>query len=645
MPSSAASKRFLQVYATLPPDAQQLLVQKQLAPLLDIVSKDRRNKATTSATQLQQRYARMPLLNLKAKKAEISALLLELARDSKRALIKERSRREQLIAEALHSLTHWLNDIWKVVYEFRTNFRLAHTCLLFACDALDQIGNGCGGCKCFYASIFVPIKITRSTGKLVKSFMLNGAHNLENVILWIWRDLFITILATGTRRQKSIVPDMLDDIRILLGWRSLEQLLRGGSKSSSEDDEDDENDELVARDSDHMHTIVDDDGDQNYISDDWSTICDELYPTSFYAAHWSWRIADQQPQLRDLVHAALLDIFKVTPSGPLYTTMLAIAEDEDELEEELHPLVMSVAGHSSDNLAAALRIMSLNNRSDSIDILLRTYKHLMRPQDAASMQFAVLIMSGDFINRPHATSIIEEELLDVTKVFRAAIRANFCNIDSEGNKTELMQILTLRRDSLNRRTRVARWVKSVVTPQVETPHPMALAALMIGLPLPPGVDNNDEGDILGYFELEGDEPEIEELREEFRPNIKGRLQGWVDTAVAVKGGPALLMKVYAKIVGEMPFLKANDIVEEMSTRVADRPSKLFVADGLDGYRDFCEKQAMNLAAARRKANRAAGAAGSTARAGASGSRSSGSGATPSVSHTTPSTSGPIENVG
>lgn len=62
--------------------------------------------------------------------------------------------------------------------------------------------------------------------------MLNGAHNLENVILWIWRDLFITILATGSKRQRTLVPDMIDDIRILLGWRSLEQLLRGGSKST-----------------------------------------------------------------------------------------------------------------------------------------------------------------------------------------------------------------------------------------------------------------------------------------------------------------------------------------------------------------------------------------------------------------------------
>lgn len=81
--------------------------------------------------------------------------------------------------------------------------------------------------------MFISVKITRSSGKVVKSFTLIGAHNLEKIVLWIWRDLFITVLATGTKRQRSVVPDMMDDIRILLGWRALEQLLRGGTKGMS----------------------------------------------------------------------------------------------------------------------------------------------------------------------------------------------------------------------------------------------------------------------------------------------------------------------------------------------------------------------------------------------------------------------------
>lgn len=317
---------------------------------------------------------------------------------------------------------------------------------------------------------------------------------------------------------------------------------------------------------------------------------------------------------------------------------------------------MAVAGHSSENLSAALRILSLNNRTDSVNNLLKAHKHLLRPQDAASLQFAVLVMSSSFFYRAHACSIVEEELLDVSNVFRAAIRFSFCNITSESNKTELTQILALRVDSLNRRTRVERWVKGILTPQADTAHPMALAALMIGIPLPPGIEGADEGDMLGYFEVDGDDPEVEDLRDEFRPNIKARLQGWVDTAIAIKGGPALLTQVYSKIIGDMPYLNAKDVVEEMSARcvwmnplagrrgltpmyrIADRPSKLHVSDALEAFKEFCEKQRSRITAAEAKATRTKTTA-STSRAPVSGS-----GSTSSVPRRVPPASDPIEDV-
>lgn len=137
--------RFMEVYDKLPPDAQQLLVRKKLAPLLNAVPRNKVKKVIASVIRLQGNYAGMPSLNLKAKKSEICALLLELSRDSKRSFIKERSRKEELLSEVVNSLAQWLNDVWKVVYEYRTNFSVAHACLLFACDALDQIGTVCGG--------------------------------------------------------------------------------------------------------------------------------------------------------------------------------------------------------------------------------------------------------------------------------------------------------------------------------------------------------------------------------------------------------------------------------------------------------------------------------------------------------------------
>ncbi|KAF9224582.1 hypothetical protein BS17DRAFT_829314 [Gyrodon lividus] len=594
MPSSAASKRFMQVYNSLPPDAQELLVQKQLVPLLNTVSKDKQKKVIASATEMQGRYAHMPSLNLKAKKSEICTLLQELSRDSKRFLIKERSRREEFISEAVDSLAQWLNNIWKVVYEYRTNFRMAHACLLFACDALDQIANVCGGCKCSYASTFIPVKIRRSSGRLIKSFRLTGAHNLKRVMLWIWRDLFLTLLAIESKRQGSNIQDMLDDIRTLLGWRALEHLLHGGRKTSFEEEDEDEEEEYVDHEPEQTNLfphVVEDDGDEDYTSDDRSTICDEkLYPSSYYASHWSRRITDQQPRLRDLVHTTLLGLFKVAPSAPLYASMAAIAEDEDDLEEELHPIIVSVATHSSDNFAAALRILSLTNRAESLDKLLTTHKHLLRPQDSPSLQFATFIMSSNFFYRSHALSIAQEELIDVSDALRAAVRASFCNINAEVYKIELTQILALPQDSLNRRSRIERWVKNVLTPQADATHPMALAALMMGIPLPPGVEGADEGDMLGYFEIDTDDTELEDLKEEFRQNLKVRLQGWVDTVMSVKGGHAMLLKVYNKVIEDMPFLNGNDLVEEMSARLSDRPSKHHVCDALEAFMDFCKKQ-------------------------------------------------------
>jgi hypothetical protein len=66
-------------------------------------------------------------------------LLNELTRDAKMSFIKERSNRDELLAEIIHSLVSWLNDIWSVVYENHVNFLLAHTCLLFVADALVQL--------------------------------------------------------------------------------------------------------------------------------------------------------------------------------------------------------------------------------------------------------------------------------------------------------------------------------------------------------------------------------------------------------------------------------------------------------------------------------------------------------------------------
>lgn len=68
------------------------------------------------------------------------------------------------------------------------------------------------------------------TGKTVKTFRLIGVPNFERVLLWTWRDLFVSMLASSPE-QKHAIPDMLQDIQAILSWESLPKMILGGETS------------------------------------------------------------------------------------------------------------------------------------------------------------------------------------------------------------------------------------------------------------------------------------------------------------------------------------------------------------------------------------------------------------------------------
>lgn len=595
----ASSAKFLQLYESLPADAQHALVESSLAPLLDVVSKEKSNRTLASAARMHKKYVSMPSLNLKAKKLEIASLLDELARDHKRSFVKEQSRKEELLAEVIESVIDWLNDIWRVVYEYGTNFSKAHACLLYASQAVEQIGNARVGCKCSFMNMYISVKIRRSTGKVVKSFHFTGAHNLERIILWIWRDLFVAMLADGTNRQKSAIPDMLDDIRTEYGWNALERLLYGGQKP--DDDEDDfDFDDDVDYDDDYSEDYTDTDGNS-----DGTACSDARCPCGFHAPYWSSKFNDVRISLRNLIRTSLISLFAIMPSTVLYACIGDISEtdgmDEDDLCEELLPTLMRIATYSPENYVTALHICALHSYTDKINTLLADHSHLIRPRDAPTHQFATSVLATQPSYHLNALRIVEKELLDTVHTIRAAVRNAFCHIDVQANKKELTEIMALRLEALGRRGRIDRWVGAVVTPTTDTAHPMALAALMMGLPLPPGMDGvMDDADPIGYIDIDIQDPELDDLREEFRPDLKERLQGWIEAGQTIKGGMSVLLKVYAVIVEVMPFMGAPDIVDEMTGRLSDKPSKVFLCDALDAMWDFCRKQRRKFAKPKNK---------------------------------------------
>ncbi|KAG5220553.1 Bifunctional epoxide hydrolase [Salix suchowensis] len=164
------------------------------------------------------------------RKREIECILDHISRDSKYSLVNlERSRRNELFNEAAQTLLSWLQDVWRVVYEHSTQYETAHRCLVFAAESLVKLCESRGaGCKC-PLNIPINVSIEKESGEVVKTFAFTGLSNIDHVILWVWRDLFVSMLVSSPSVARAQIPQMLVDIEDVLTWQGLEWLLYGGN--------------------------------------------------------------------------------------------------------------------------------------------------------------------------------------------------------------------------------------------------------------------------------------------------------------------------------------------------------------------------------------------------------------------------------
>lgn len=86
---------------------------------------------------------------------------------------------------------------------------------------------------------------------------------------------------------------------------------------------------------------------------------------------------------------------------------------------------------------------------------------------------------------------------------------------------------------------------------------MALAAMMLGLPMP------DEGDAHAYLDIEAGsfDPDLLELREELRPPLSDRWTSWTEAASMIPTGHLAMVEVYGILIkpDNMPFLQCSDV--------------------------------------------------------------------------------------
>jgi len=270
--------------------------------------------------------------------------------------------------------------------------------------------------------------------------------------------------------------------------------------------------------------------------------------------------------LRDCIEKRLFAVFKQTPSLRLYRSLTSINLDSDRSVDELFKVLQDVAGDSPDNLVAALDIYIFDVDFSRMVELLEKYLHLLRPRDMVTLQCAAAMLS-ETPHRQLALSIFESELADSFQAIYVAVRTSFSRIEEDSNKAELMEILKLKSGSPGRKSRIDSWVEKVFSSSNDSMGPMAFAAMMMGLPVVPGSEEGDDSDVLNYVDLDRNDPDFDDLRDEFRPDLKARFDGWVQLGQnGITGGKLILMKLYTKAIDLMPYLRSHDVVNEMVAR-------------------------------------------------------------------------------
>jgi hypothetical protein len=359
-----------------------------------------------------------------------------------------------------------------------------------------------------------------------------------------------------------------------------------------EDDEDDE-------DEDYEDYEDGDEDDENIRTKDSTCGC------THHGHHWDRSRAVYRHSLRDLVQAHLISTFKTNPSLLLHQALLSISPERESTRQLLEDQILpSVATSCPDTVCSALDIHAHNRNVREIMALLDSSAYLLRPRDHPSLASAVLTLSlsPSEIVRARSLEILEKELKDTMSAIRVALVGSFAFVHEQTNKDELERVLKLGLGSSARQDRIRRWADAVSTPGTNAPNPLAFAALVMGLPMlplgggggpvggpggPGGVggvgaagaaaanaavgamnDDADDVDPFGYFDVDRTDPDLEDLREEYRPKLRERMEAWLEVAGEMKrGGYGVLVRFYEDVVEDMPFLIAGDVVEELIGRL------------------------------------------------------------------------------
>ncbi|KAA1478448.1 hypothetical protein DENSPDRAFT_845599 [Dentipellis sp. KUC8613] len=621
-----------EIYASLPSDAKLDLLDR-LLPLVDAIADQTSHGLLDSVKLLGNCFAGMPDLDYDGKTAELAGLWDGYNAAQIRGLNKDATRRAELLRECIESvLTDWLNDIWSVAYEFQTEFELVHKCLKFAADTVGKVATTKhSACDCFCSTYNLILTLERRKSKgSVCMFHLRSIESFYLPLLWVWRDMILTMLSYGQERHKKLLPEMLDDIRRAVGWGGLEYLSNGGIKF---DDHDETYGPACESEwlREHRRSI--------------ETLTPRLAPNR--PEYWSAAIKASMPDLLACIDAQMLDYFNEHPDQALYRRILRMTTPSrrEAVENQLRRTLYDYAYLSSDCFAVALDLFTQDRVFDKVFELLFKGAHLLRLRDKPIYQHAVTALALE-CRQPSSMldtvlprkelpgillAIVEKELLDTVRSIHVHLLYVFSGLDNKVHAKELQNILGLQPGSPTRQSRLEAWIAAVATSQ--TLDWRVVAAMALGSPLPlrsylstnvqgesdefdefDEADEFDEGDESDYDTDDTDfasnaipglevEPvvriqtldrrdalipeDLQDLADILKPEIHHRFVEWVQVLRELPCCTDTVSRVYQEMISRMSFLASGDVVEGLANRISKMSSHdTYIVHAIRNLRTF-----------------------------------------------------------
>ncbi|KIK50726.1 hypothetical protein GYMLUDRAFT_252717 [Collybiopsis luxurians FD-317 M1] len=311
----------------------------------------------------------------------------------------------------------------------------------------------------------------------------------------------MSMSASGGCQMRKNISEMLEDIDDTFGWKSLAKVLHScynalaWALDEDKDDNEDDNDN-----NDNKGSILSDDSlsDESCLGSSSDSDTDASSPLltsstpdcctcSLHAHHWFSKVNKQCHHLCTLIISYLCTLFELNPSPNLYISIIELSDEPELTCIELLDTLSDIATSSLSTFALALAIYASEGDASEIVKLLNTHTKRCLIRGVAGGSGAGGADAGDGILPPL--------------------------------------------------------------------HPIAFAAMMVGFPVPvplngSNIDENDpdtdEGGLfsfrgmgmggMGLLDMDPDDPDLDDVREELRPRLKERFEGWVEAAMKIKGG-------------------------------------------------------------------------------------------------------------